>query len=138
MMNEGIVSKKRIELTTQGKWVLGAALILIVGIVLFFIFGIGNNKIKAIFLETEILDVGDSIEYEGSDIIVRMHMDSSVQLSSVVYPTQKKQDIKFNNYDKDIISIDSEGLLRGKKVGQTTLQIGIGKILSNKVTIYVY
>ncbi len=138
MMNEGIVSKKRIELTTQGKWVLGAALILIVGIVLFFIFGMGNNKIKAIFLETEILDVGDSIEYEGSDIIVRMHMDSSVQLSSVVYPTQKKQDIKFNNYDKDIISIDSEGLLRGKKVGQTTLQIGIGKILSNKVTIYVY
>ena len=128
---------KKMELTKKGKIVtIIFCFIILIGIILFVIYN-SSNKISGINLDVNLLSEGDKIVYEENLLI--LHVDSKVQLNYTTVPDNKEIEVKFNNYDEDIISISSKGILTALKSGKTQIQIyDKNNISSNIFTIYVY
>ena len=129
---------KKIEITKKGKIVLSVVgVIVLIGIIGLIIFFTTNNKVEQIGLNVDVLTEGDTMDYETNTLI--LHIDSKAQLSYFTMPKNKKIDVNFNNYDKDVISIDSKGIITGLRAGKTEIKIyDKNYVESNLIRVYVY
>ena len=113
-----------------------STVILISGVLGLIIYNKNNKNIKFLFLEVELLSEGDQID-KNENIII-LHINSKAKLTYTSYPNKENLDISLNNYDKNILNIDSLGNITALKTGKTELKIYHENIVSNSIIVYVY
>lgn len=131
---------KKIEITKKGKItliVIGAVLV-ILGIVLFFVMK-APKRVEPDFLNLNVTPISVDSKWDEEKLSLILHVNSKAQLTYNVYPENATvEEIKFNNFDRDIVQIDSRGVITGKKTGMTELQIRSGDAKSFRIKVYVY
>jgi len=129
---------KKLELTKKGKLVIIIlGILLLISIIFLAIYLNNNHKIENLVLDIESYNEQTMMIYEQNLLV--MHVDSEAQLKYTTYPKNKKIDVIFNNYDKDIIKIDSLGRITALKTGKTELQIfDKNNLESNIIRVHVY
>lgn len=129
---------KKFEITKKGKIILIViSSILILTVIVFLIIKANNPKLESLNLNVK--PVTENSKWDADKMALILHVNSKAQLTYSVYPEKAKAgEIKFNNFDRDIINIDSLGVITGLKTGITELQIRSDEIKSHRIKIYVY
>ena len=130
---------KKIEITKKGKIILiVVSSILVLSIILFVIFKM-NKKVEPQLLSLNVTPITEDTKWDMDQLSLILHINSKARLTYNVYPEEAKvEEIRFNNFDRDIINIDSLGVITGKKTGMTELQIQSGEAKSYRIKVYVY
>ncbi|MBQ7141238.1 MAG: hypothetical protein IJO32_07035 [Bacilli bacterium] len=130
----------KIEITKKGKItliIIGTVLV-ILGIVLFFVMKT-PKAVEPNFLNLNVTPISVDSKWDEEKLSLILHVNSQAQLAYNVYPENARvEEITFNNFDRDIIKIDSLGVITGKKTGITELQIRSGNAKSFRIKVYVY
>lgn len=128
---------KKIELTKKGKIVLSIMFVIIIFVVALILFMSNKNELE--FLDLNVTPISEDAKWDEDQLSLILNVHSKAQLTYDVYPEDAKvEEISFNNFDRDIINIDSLGVITGLKTGTTELQISSGDTKSYRIKIYVY
>ena len=111
--------------------------IIILTITLFLILKANNPKLEN--LNLNVTPISENSKWDDEHLSLILHVNSKAQLTYDTYPKKVKiKEIEFNNFDRDIINIDSLGIITGLKTGMTELQIRNDRVKSLRIKVYVY